>query len=170
QDVGKLLEGVCQFPLIDCTNLIAAITGPNCCIKPSTIEALLDHAPQSTSTKNLVHLSQMVRQGNIAMYDYGDESENKAHYGQATPDYGQSTPLYDMTCIPKDIPLFLSYGQKNALSDIYDVQLLLDNLKNHQKDKLVVQYIDDYSLLDFVIAANVKSIVYDPLMAFLRTP
>jgi lysosomal acid lipase/cholesteryl ester hydrolase len=106
----------------------------------------------------------LVRQGNIAMYDYGDESENKAHYGQSTP------PLYDMTHIPKDIPLFLSYGQNDALSDVYDVQLLLDNLKNHQKDKLVVQYIDDYSHLDFVIAANAKSIVYDPLMAFLRTP
>ena len=57
------------------------------------------------------------RAGNIAKYDYGDESENKAHYGQPTP------PLYSMTRIPKDIPLFLGYGGKDTLSDVNDVQL-----------------------------------------------
>ena len=105
----------------------------------------------------------MLRHGNIATYDYGDQSENKAHYGQSTP------PLYDLTRIPKDIPLFLGYGQNDTLSDVKDVHLLLDDLKNHQKDKLVVQYRDGYGHFDFVMAVNAKSIVYDPLMAFFRT-
>ena len=71
------------------------------------------------------------------MYNYGDEDENRKHYGQPNP------PAYDMTGIPNDLPLFLSYGGQDALSDAKDVQLLLDNLKDHNGDKLVVQYIKD---------------------------
>ncbi|KAK4577435.1 hypothetical protein RGQ29_027796 [Quercus rubra] len=161
--VGKLLEGVCHFPLIDCSNLVSTIAGPNCCIKPSTYDVFLDHAPQSTSTKNMIHLSQMLRAGNIAKYDYGDESENMKHYGQSTP------PLYNLTRIPKDIPLFIGYGGADSFSDVKDVNRLLDKLKDHQKDKLVLQYRDDYAHFDFVMAENAKSVVYDPLLAFLRT-
>ena len=106
----------------------------------------------------------VVRAGNIAKYDYGDESENKAHYGQPTP------PLYYMTRIPKDIPLFLSYGGKDTLSDVNDVQLLLENLKDHEKDKLVAQYIDYYAHFDFIMAENANRVVYDPLLAFFMTP
>ncbi|XP_050248925.1 triacylglycerol lipase 2-like [Quercus robur] len=155
--VGKLLEGVCALPLIDCNNVLTAVGGPNCCIKPSTIDVLFDHTFQSSSTKNFVHLSQMVRARNIAKYDYGDESENKAHCGQPTP------PLYYMTHIPKDIPLFLSYGGKDTLSDVNDVQLLLENLKDHEKDKLVAHF-------DFIMAENANRVVYDPLLAFFMTP
>ncbi|KAK4577436.1 hypothetical protein RGQ29_027797 [Quercus rubra] len=142
---------------------IMKLSCPNCCIKPSTYDVFLDHAPQSTSTKNMIHLSQMLRAGNIAKYDYGDESENMKHYGQSTP------PLYNLTRIPKDIPLFIGYGGADSLSDVKDVNRLLDNLKDHQKDKLVLQYRDDYAHFDFVMAENAKSVVYDPLLAFLRT-
>uniref|UniRef100_A0A2N9ESV2 Partial AB-hydrolase lipase domain-containing protein n=1 Tax=Fagus sylvatica TaxID=28930 RepID=A0A2N9ESV2_FAGSY len=163
QDVGKLLEGICHLPLIDCDSLLTVIGGPNCCINPSTIAVFFDHFPQSSSTKNLVHLSQMIRKGNIAMYDYISESENTVHYRQPTP------LLYNMTRIPNDIPLFISYGGKDTLSDVNDVQLLLDNLKDHQKDKLVVQYTEDYAHFDFIMAENANRVVYDPLMAFFGT-
>lgn len=79
----------------------------------------------------------VVREGKITKFDYGDEDENTKHYGQHNP------PAYDMTGIPDDFPLFLSYGGQDALSDAKDVQLLLDNLKDHNGDKLVVQYIKD---------------------------
>ncbi|KAK7823096.1 triacylglycerol lipase 2 [Quercus suber] len=161
--VGKLLEGICHLPLIDCSNLVSAIAGPNCCIKPPTYDVVLNHTPQSTSTKNMVHLAQMLRAGNVAEYDYDDEGENKKHYGQPTP------PLYNLTSIPKDIPLFIGYGGKDSLSDVNDVKLLLDDLKDHQKDKLVLLYRDDYAHLDFIVAENAKNVVYDPLIAFLRT-
>ncbi|KAL4620009.1 hypothetical protein ACB092_06G123100 [Castanea dentata] len=162
--VGKILEGVCVLSLIDCNNVISALGGPNCCKMPSTIDVLFDHTFQSTSTKNIVHLSQMVRAGNIAEYDYGDENENMAHYGQPTP------PMYYMTRIPKDIPLFLAYGGKDTLSDVNVVQLLLENLKDHVKDKLVVQYRDYYAHFDFIMAENANRVLYDPLLAFLMTP
>lgn len=34
------------------------LSGPNCCVNPSIISTFLDHEPQSTATKNMIHLSQ----------------------------------------------------------------------------------------------------------------
>ncbi|KAF9589491.1 hypothetical protein IFM89_024762 [Coptis chinensis] len=61
-----------------------------------------------------------------------------------------------------------SYGGQDALSDPSDVQLLLDNLKDHDGDKLVVQYIKDYAQADFVMPVNAKLLVYNPLMDFFQ--
>lgn len=96
------------------------------------------------------------------MYDYIDEVENMEHYGQATP------PAYNMTSIPNDLPVFLSYGGEDALADVSDVKLLLGSLKDHDGDKLVVQYRYDYAHADYVMAENAKQDVYDPLIAFFR--
>nr|POE83690.1 triacylglycerol lipase 2 [Quercus suber] len=104
----------------------------------------------------------VIREGSIAMYDYNDEVENIKHYGQPTP------PVYNMTSIPNDLPFFLSYGGADALADVKDVKLLLDNLKDHDGDKLVIQYRDDYAHADYVMGQNAKQVVYDPLMAFFR--
>lgn len=104
----------------------------------------------------------VARTGTIAMYDYGNENDNMDHYGQPTP------PVYNMASIPNDVPLFLSYGGKDYLSDVEDVQVLLENLKDHDGDKLVVQYIDEYAHADFILGVNANRIVYDPLMAFFK--
>ena len=114
-------------------------------------------------TLGILKLWIVIRTGNTAKYDYGDESENKKHYGQPTP------PLYNVSRIPKDIALFFGYGGKDSLTNINDVKHLLDNLKDHQKDKLVVKYKEVYAHFDFVMAGNAKSEIYDPLMAFFRT-
>ena len=50
------------------------------------------------------------------------------------------------------------------------MQLLLENLKDHEKDKLVAQYIDYYAHFDFIMAENANRVVYDPLLAFFMTP
>lgn len=104
----------------------------------------------------------VIRTGIIAKFDYGNEEENMNHYGQPTP------PVYNMSSIPNELPLYLSYGGKDALSDVKDVQVLLDDLKNHAGDKLVVQYREDYAHADFVMGVNANKVVYDPLMAFFR--
>lgn len=38
--------------------LLLNFIGPNCCINASRIDIYLDHEPQPTSTKNLIHFSQ----------------------------------------------------------------------------------------------------------------
>ncbi|GMI98539.1 Myzus persicae-induced lipase 1 [Hibiscus trionum] len=160
--VVKLLKDICSKPGIDCTNLLSSFTGQNCCLNSSIVNVFLDHEPQPSATKNMVHLAQMIRQGTITMYDYGDVVGNMKHYGQPTP------PAYDMTGIPNDLPLFVSYGGADALADVNDVKLLLGSLKDHDGDKLVVQYREDYAHADYVMAYNAKQDVYDPLIAFFR--
>ncbi|XP_054818020.1 triacylglycerol lipase 2-like [Prosopis cineraria] len=162
QDASKLLEGICKIPGINCANLLTVFTGPNCCINSTRIDVYLDHEPQPTSTKNLIHLAQMVRTGDIAMYNYGDQAQNMQHYGQASP------PVYDMTSIPNDLPLFLSNGGKDTLSDVNDVAVFLDDLKDHNKDKLVVLSIDEYAHVDFVMGVNAKQVVYELMIDFFN--
>ncbi|WCJ37483.1 Triacylglycerol lipase 2 [Euphorbia peplus] len=158
-----LINGICNTTgVVDCSNLISAFTGPNCCLDSSKFGVFIDHGPQLTSTKNLVHQSQMVKRGSLGMFDYDNEEENKKHYGQAIP------PIYNMASIPKDVPLFLGCGEKDALSDPKDVQLLLDALKDHLKDKLVVQTIPNYAHADFLLATNANKVIYNPLIAFLK--
>ncbi|XP_031262211.1 triacylglycerol lipase 2-like [Pistacia vera] len=157
----QLLEYFCSQPGINCSDLMIYFTGQNCCLNSSTADTFLKHEPQPTATKNIIHLAQMIRTGTIAMYDYG-AVENMNHYGQSTP------PLYNVTSIPNDFPLFMSYGGKDLLSDTDDVKLLLQNLKNHNANKLVVQYINNYAHADFVFGFNANQLVYNPLMAFLN--
>lgn len=104
----------------------------------------------------------MIREGSLNMYDYGNEKENREHYGQATP------PSYDMAKIPNDVPLFIAYGGADAISVPEDVEHLLESLRDHEGDKLVVEYRPDYAHADYVIGVNARQVVYDPLMAFLR--
>ncbi|CAK9184075.1 unnamed protein product [Ilex paraguariensis] len=160
--VIELLKHICQKAGVDCTNMLTSFTGQNCCLNSTIVTVFLEHEPQSTSTKNMIHISQMIREGTIRMYDYKDEDENRKHYGQPTP------PAYNMKSIPNDLSLFLSYGGADALSDVNDVQLLLDNLKDHDGDKLVVQYIENYAHADYVMGVNARQAVYDPLMAFFK--
>ncbi|TMW91235.1 hypothetical protein EJD97_014587 [Solanum chilense] len=159
--VNKLLKFFCAQPGVNCYDLMTAITGKNCCLNSSTVEIFLNDEPQSTSTKNLVHLAQTVRDGTLSKYDYGS-NYNLAHYGETKP------PKYDLGNIPRDLPLFLSYGGQDALSDSKDVETLLDYLKFHDVDKLHVQYIKNYAHADFVMATNANNLVYNQIISFFR--
>ncbi|KAK7306901.1 hypothetical protein VNO77_44862 [Canavalia gladiata] len=159
---AKFVEGICHNLQLNCSDLMTLFTGPNCCVNSSKIDVYLDHGPQPTATKNLIHLSQMIRTGIIAKYDYGDQGQNMQHYGQPTP------PPYDMTKISNEFPLFLSYGGQDMLSDVRDVQVLLSDLKDHDGNKLVVLLKKDYAHVDFVLGVNAKQMVYDPMIDFFK--
>ncbi|XP_047940781.1 triacylglycerol lipase 2-like [Salvia hispanica] len=160
--VVELLLHMCKVKAVDCTDFVTSITGKNCCLNSSSVDFFLHHEPQPTSIKNMIHLSQMVRGGEIRKYDYGDEEENKKHYGRPTP------PSYEMRRIPSDLPLLLAYGGAHALSVPRDVELLLDVLRGRGGDELVVEYREEYAHADFVWAVNARQVVYDPLIAFFR--
>lgn len=104
----------------------------------------------------------VTRKGTIEKFDYGNDEENNKHYGQPNP------PQYIISNIPNNIPLFLGYGGADYLSDVNDVKTLLDKLQNHNPDKLVLQYTEDYAHADFVFGTNAKEIVYNPIMAFFK--
>ncbi|KAK2992875.1 hypothetical protein RJ640_028117 [Escallonia rubra] len=160
--VASFLKALCAYPGVDCFDLLSALTGNNCCLNASTVELFLKNEPQSTATKNMVHLAQTVRDGKLAKYDYGSADLNVEHYGEAKP------PVYNLANIPHNFPLFLSYGGRDALSDPRDVATLLDSLKLHDIDKLSVQYIKDYAHADFIMGVSAKDLVYNQILTFLR--
>ncbi|URE21964.1 Triacylglycerol lipase [Musa troglodytarum] len=128
----KFLEFVCAMPGVKCFDLMASLTGPNCCLNDSTVDMYLKYELQPT-------------RGVITKYDHGSSAANMAAYGQSSP------PEYHMSNIPHHLPLLLSYGGGDMLSDVKDVQLLLNDLSNHDADKLVAQLVKEYAHLDFVM-------------------
>ncbi|KAK9120049.1 hypothetical protein Scep_018156 [Stephania cephalantha] len=162
RDVAEFLKALCSDPAVDCYDLITAITGKNCCLNASTVGFFLKNEPQPTATKNMVHLAQTVRDGVLSKYDYGTPHFNMAHYGQPRP------PVYNLTAIPNDFPIFLSYGGQDALADPHDVGTLLDDLKLHNLDKLTVQFVKDFAHADFIMGITAKDIVYNAMLAFFK--
>ncbi|XP_022750479.1 triacylglycerol lipase 2-like [Durio zibethinus] len=162
QQASIFLKSLCNYPGVDCYDLLSVITGKNCCLNSSTVDLFIKNEPQSTATKNMVHLAQTVRDGVIAKYNYGRPDYNLMHYGEARP------PIYNISNIPHDLPIFISYGGQDALSDVQDVQLLLDGLKFHDVDKLMIQYVKDYAHADFIMGINAKDIVYNKVIQFFK--
>ncbi|CAN1823051.1 Triacylglycerol lipase 2 [Linum perenne] len=160
--VSDFLHALCAYPGLDCYDLMTAFTGKNCCLNSSTVAVFLKNEPQSTATKNMVHLAQTVRDGVIAKFNYGKADYNMMHYGESRP------PVYNLSNIPHDLPIFLSYGGQDALSDIRDVQLLLDSFRFHDVDKLTVQYVKEYAHADFIMGVNAKDIVYNQVVSFFK--
>ncbi|KAG1330902.1 hypothetical protein COCNU_02G008700 [Cocos nucifera] len=171
--VAHFLAMLCRDPGVDCYNLLQSFTGidsfdaavflgNNCCLNTSTVELFLEYEPQSTATRTMVHLAQTFREGIITKYNYQNREINIEYYGQSTP------PIYNMSNIPNNLPLFLSYGGRDSLSDVHDVELLLDNLKFHDGDKLTVQFVENYAHADFVMAVDAAQIVYNAVMAFFN--
>lgn len=162
EPVAIFLKVLCANPGVDCYDLITEMTGQNCCLNTSTVDLFLKNEPQSTATKNLVHIAQTIRYRKLAKFDYGNARANMEHYGQPTP------PIYNMSNIPKNLPLFLSYGGKDKLSDVKDVQILLDSLRFHDVDKLDIQFVKEFAHADFIMGVTANNIVYNQMMAFFR--
>ncbi|KAL3653814.1 hypothetical protein CASFOL_003495 [Castilleja foliolosa] len=159
-EAENLLKVICIT--INCEDLVTVLSGQDCCLNDTTAENFIANDLQSTSTKNLVHFAQNVRNGILSKFDYGNVYENIAHYGVASP------PLYNLTNIPTDFPLFISHGGQDTLSDAEDVALLLGNLKAHDRDKLQVQFIEQYAHVDFIMALNANELVYNHIIDFFR--
>ncbi|CAN6466900.1 unnamed protein product [Victoria cruziana] len=161
--VDALLKNICSFPGLSCGDLVSAITGNNCCLNPLTVDAFLKYEPQSTSTRNIMHLAQMVRSGKLTMYDYGNDYANLKNYGSVEP------PAVNLSNIPEDLPLFLGYGGMDAISDVEDVGRLIDELKlYHQEGSLSWRLFEDYAHADFVMATNAKERLHRPLIEFFN--
>ncbi|XP_022154145.1 triacylglycerol lipase 2 [Momordica charantia] len=157
--VGHFLKVLCANQGINCYDLLTALTGHNCCLNSSTVGLFLMNEPQSTSTKNMVHLAQIARHGVLAKYNYG-KIFNLFHYKELRP------PIYNLSNIPHDVPIFISYGGRDALSDVPDVTHLLDHFKLHDVDKFSVQFIDRYAHADFIMGVDAHDVVYSSLVAF----
>lgn len=157
-DIGvQILDSVCDGHL-DCNNLLASITGVNCCFNTSRIELYLDYEPHPSSAKNLNHLFQMIRKGTFAKYDYG-VFKNMRLYGCSKP------PIFDLSLVPESLPLWMAYGGNDDLADVTDVQRTLKELPCNKK----LLYLDNYGHVDFLLSVNAKEDVYDHMIEFFNS-
>ncbi|KAK8455761.1 hypothetical protein SEVIR_4G216300v4 [Setaria viridis] len=159
----ELLGEVCTDPEVDCYDIFSAVAGPDCCLNTSTTCIFLQHGPQSSSVKNMIHMSQLVRKAGIRKYDYGNKKENMKHYNQPEP------PLYNLSSIPPHVPLFLTHGGQDFLGDVPDTRHLLRTLvRQHDSDDIEVLYMPDYAHGDFVMGYNAPQLIYKPMVEFFK--
>lgn len=151
----EIVDRVCSSEEVNCGDLLTSITGPNCCFNNSRISYYLEFEPHPSSTKNIEHLFQMIRKGTFERFDYGWIGNIK-HYSRT------SAPAYDLSTIPKDLPVWMAYGGLDALADVNDVLLMRDSLLC----KVELLYLENYAHLDFVLSVNAKADLYDHLIGF----
>ncbi|KAJ4965402.1 hypothetical protein NE237_017251 [Protea cynaroides] len=157
-DIGvQLLDSVCDGHM-DCSNLLSAITGKNCCFNESRVDFYLEYEPHPSSSKNLNHLFQMIRKGTFAKYDYGWWG-NLKQYGRHQP------PAFDLRRIPKSLPLWMGYGGNDALADLKDVKQTLKELQSEPE----LLYLDHYGHIDFILSVTAREEVYNNLIGFFRS-
>lgn len=153
----NMIEMACDGH-VDCSDLLASITGENCCFNSSRVDVYLEYEPHPSSVKNLKHLFQMIRKGTFARYDYGS-IKNLLQYGQLKP------PAFDLSKIPKSLPIWMAHGGNDALGDVIDVQHTLKELKS----KPTVLFLEDYGHIDFLLSTRGYEDIYANMIDFFRS-
>lgn len=88
----------------------------------------------------------MIRKGTYSKYDYG-KLKNLIEYGKFNP------PKFDLSRIPKSLPLWMAYGGNDALADITDFQHTLKELPSPPE----VVYLENYGHVDFILSLQAKT-------------
>ena len=139
-----------------CENLLFVLCGPSKHMNETRISVYTTHDPAGTSTKNMIHFTQMVISGKFQKYDFGSAEENMAHYNQSEP------PMYDLSTIKTPVALY--WSSNDWLADPQDVQFIRKSLPN---------IVDDYEIggwnhLDFVWAYDTKGLLYDRMLKLME--
>ncbi|XP_023235796.1 gastric triacylglycerol lipase-like [Centruroides sculpturatus] len=142
-----------------CSNIYFQISGYDFSqLNESRLDVYFSHFPAGTSTKNIIHLGQLVNSKEFQKYYYG-LLENLKKYKQVQP------PKYDVRKIKTPIGLFWSLN--DLLANTEDVDILRKNLPN-----LIVDYqvpLEEWGHLDFMFAKETKKYVYDELLRELKS-
>ncbi|KAL8234696.1 hypothetical protein R6Q59_020796 [Mikania micrantha] len=153
-----IIEMACDGGRADCSDLLASITGENCCFNSSRVDFYLEYEPHPSSLKNLKHLFQMIRKGTFAKYDYGT-LKNLLQYGKLKP------PTFDLSQIPESLPIWMAYGGNDALGDVIDVHHTLSELRS----KPNALFLEDYGHVDFLLSTRAYEDLYDNMISFFRS-
>lgn len=152
-----VVTAVCVRRTVDCSHMLFAITGVNCCLNLTNFREYMPWIESSTSVRNMAHYAQMVRSGRWRKYDYGSWL-NIRYYGSLSP------PIYDASLIPEDLPIFIAYGGQDALAAQEDVEQLIGELKGNPR----TLYLKDYGHVDFILSVSALEDVYQPILKFFQ--
>ena len=80
------------------------------------LELWLHHFPAGTSSQEMAHYAQLVKNDNVAMYNFGSSAKNMEHYGTDSP------PEYNISKLSQgSLPIALFSGGEDVLADPADV-------------------------------------------------
>lgn len=175
--VKKLGQAFCDGGWLtsSCENVIFALTGKNPershNFNASRIDVYSAHTPAGTSTQNMVHWGQLIRNGNFGMFDYGS-AKNLEKYGQST------APDFDLGKVK--VPTALFSGGYDDLADKEDFYRLVSELprssiiyQNYQEQYVhsSIDYLTiplSYAHLDFVWGMDCNEKIYPHVTRLLR--
>ncbi|XP_023235801.1 gastric triacylglycerol lipase-like isoform X2 [Centruroides sculpturatus] len=140
-----------------CSNIYFLISGYDFSqLNESRLDVYFSHFPAGTSTKNFIHVLQLVNWKNFQKFDYGP-LENLKRYKQP--------PKYDCNKIKTPIAIFWSLN--DLLANPKDVDILRNCLPNVIADYQVP--LEKWGHLDFIFAKETKKYVYDELLRILKS-
>ncbi|XP_017786628.1 PREDICTED: lipase member K-like [Nicrophorus vespilloides] len=131
-------------------------------LRAETLPIVSVQNPDAASTKTITHYAQFVNSKRFQYFDYG-RTANTRIYGDPI------APLYDISNIT--IPIYLMHGENDQLATMSNVENFFKDLPESTKKngKFLVPY-KKFNHLDFISAKDQKSLLYDPLVNFLKNP
>lgn len=156
----NIIANVCNGPLrYICYLPVAIVAGVNPKqLNTTRIPVYVATIPVGTSTKDFVHMTQVIKEKNLVRYDYG-AIKNIARYGQRNP------PAYPLEKIT--VPVALFSGMGDILADPKDVE----DLSHRMRHVLVMNYTvpdPDFTHQDFIYGYNATDILHRPMMKVLK--
>ena len=125
---------------------------------PAMAIVFLNHLPDATNSKTMVHMAQMYRNGDkFYHYDF-EEKENLIQYGSKTP------RVYDLGNVKT--PIYIFSGDKDGFATQKDVEILIEQLPNvklhHKVD------VEGFAHLDFILGVNANKFLNHEIVAVMN--
>ncbi|ETM45057.1 hypothetical protein L914_09785 [Phytophthora nicotianae] len=155
-----------------CESAMDLIAGPSDNLNATRIPVYLSQTPAGTSTQNMAHYAQGIRDNTFAKYDYGCSClealgiglcsslicKNKAKYGSFAP---PAFPIGNM--------VYPRTGFYIGATDTFATSTDIEQLRSGLPNGTIVyeQTIDAFSHLDFTWAVNANELVYQNLLVQL---
>ncbi|XP_055611395.1 lipase 3-like [Uranotaenia lowii] len=145
----------CPHSVRNCVNLMFLLSaGEFQHLLPKIVPVLLGHIPAGASAKQIYHFGQGVISGRFRQYDYGLDNNTEIYHN---PD----PPEYNLTNVRA--PVLIYYGQDDHLSTPTDVGRLAQELPNVVSLNQVADA--SFGHMDFLLAPDVKAVLYDHIIA-----
>ncbi|CAJ0592047.1 unnamed protein product [Cylicocyclus nassatus] len=154
-------ENLCENPLSSafCEEFVYLVAGPDSNqMTKSKLGVYVANMLAGTSTRNMMHYSQMVHDKRMASFDMGI-GENLRVYGQSSP------PEYNISNVHNDIYLFYSDYDWTATADDVKQYLMPTLPRNSVK---YAKELREFNHMDFLWGTRARAEIYDPIIEIIK--